>query len=165
MRQIWKRKKQSTNDINNFNNKHIIQCYNKTISNVPEERRYIPSMTPTGFINGQYESRCYVNSSFQLLYFNVFFRQLIMNIDCEKIIESLDNSKDYYRGYIQKIMILQVIQQNFCEMLIDGRKIVNGDVFFKATNIRKNVQNDSSEFEGLIHKMVPKKPFMIQVIC
>ena len=24
------------NDISNFNNKHIIQCYNKTISNIPE---------------------------------------------------------------------------------------------------------------------------------
>ena len=27
------------NDIRDFNNKHIIQCYNKTISNIPEELR------------------------------------------------------------------------------------------------------------------------------
>ena len=59
-----------------------------------------------------------------------------MNIDCEKIIEHMDNIKDYYRGYIQKIMILQVIQQIFCEMLIGGRNVFNSDMFFSVTNIR-----------------------------
>ena len=101
-------------------------------------------MTPTGFINGQYESRCYVNVSFQVIFFNIFSRQLIMYIDCEIIIENLDNIKDDYRGYIQKIMILQVIQDSFCEMLIVGRKIVNRYMFFEVTNMRKNIQNDSS---------------------
>ena len=38
-------------------------------------------------------------------------------------------------------------------------------MFFEVTNIRTNVQNDSSEFEGLLRKMMPKKPFMSQVIC
>ena len=32
---------QLVNDIGNFNNKHIIQCWNKTIFNIPEEPRYI----------------------------------------------------------------------------------------------------------------------------
>ena len=72
-----------------------------------------------------------------------------MNIDCEKITE----------------MILQVIQQIFCKMLINGRKIVNSDMFFEFTNIRKKFQNDSSEFEGLLHKMVSNKPFTRQDIC
>ena len=62
-------------------------------------------------------------------------------------------------------MILQVIQKIFCEMLIGGRKIVNSDMFFGVINISINVQNDSSEFEGLIQKMVSKKPFMSQEIC
>ena len=51
-------------------------------------------------------------------------------------------------------MIVQVIQQIFCEMLIGVIKIVNIDVFFSVTNIRTNVQNDSSEFEGLLREMV-----------
>ena len=59
-------------------------------------------------------------------------------------------------------MILQVIQQIFCEMLIAGRKIVNSDVFFSVTNISKNIQNDSSDFEGLIHEMVSQKRFSNQ---
>ena len=62
-------------------------------------------------------------------------------------------------------MLMQVIQQIFCEILIGGRKIVNSDVFFSVTNIRKNVQNDSSEFEGLIQEMVSQKPFSNQYIC
>ena len=76
-------KNQFINDISNFNNKHIIQYNNKPIYNIPEEQRYISSMTPIGSRNGQDESRCYVNSSFQVLFFNIFFRTLIMNIDCE----------------------------------------------------------------------------------
>ena len=50
-------------------------------------------------------------------------------------------------------------------MLIGGRKIVNSDMIFGDTNIRTNVQNDSSEFEGLLHEMASKKPFMSQDIC
>ena len=56
----------------------------------------------------------------------------------------MDSSTDDYNGYVQKIMILQVIQQIICEILIAGRKIVNSDVFFSVTNIRTNVQNYSS---------------------
>ena len=47
----------------------------------------------------------------------------MMNIDCEKIIEHMDNSEDDHRDYIQKIIILQFIQQIFCEMLIGGRNV------------------------------------------
>ena len=53
-------------------------------------------MTPTGFINGKDESRCYVKFSSQVIFFSIFFRQLIMNIDCEKIIEHMNNSEDDY---------------------------------------------------------------------
>ena len=98
-------------------------------------------------------------------FFNIFFRTLIINIDCEKNTENLDNSTDGYNGCIEKVMILQVIQQMFCEIITGGRKIVKSDVFFSVTNIRTNIQNDSSEFEGLLHKMVSQKPFINQEIC
>ena len=84
-----------------------------------------------------------------------------MNIDCENIIENLDNSTTDYRGYIQKVMILQVIQHIPCEMLISGRNIVNRDMFFEVTNIRTNVQNYSFELEGLLHKLCKNKPYML----
>ena len=95
MRQIQKNKtNQFINDISNFNNKHIIQCKNKPISNIPEEPCYISSMTPNGLNNGQYEWIFYFNLSFQVIFVYIFFRQLIMNIDREKIIEDLDNRID-----------------------------------------------------------------------
>ena len=37
---LEKKTNQFINDISDFNNKHIIQCYNKTKSNIPEELRY-----------------------------------------------------------------------------------------------------------------------------
>ena len=98
-------------------------------------------------------------------FFYIFFRTLIMNIYCGRIKENMNNSTDDYGGHIQKIMILQVIQQIFCEMLFGGRKVFNSDVFFAVTNIRKNVQNDSSKFEGLLHEMISYKPFISQDIC
>ena len=36
---IEKKKNQFINDISDFNNKHIIQCYSKNISNISEQPR------------------------------------------------------------------------------------------------------------------------------
>ena len=46
-----------------------------------------------------------------------------MNIECEIVLKNLDNRTDDYNCHLQKIMILQVIQQIFCEMFIGGKKI------------------------------------------
>ena len=50
-------------------------------------------------------------------------------------------------------------------MLIGGRKLVNSDNIFLLTNIRTNVQEDSSEFEALIQEMVSSELFSNQEIC
>ena len=62
--------------------------------------------------------------------FTIFFRMLIMNIDCEIMLTNMDNSTDDYNGHLQKSMILQMIQQIFCEMLIGGEKITKSNGFF-----------------------------------
>ena len=122
-------------------------------------------MTPIGFRNDQDESRCYVNSIFQVLFFNIFSRTLIMNIDCDRMLTNLENSIADYNVHIQKIIILQVIQQIFCEILIGGRKILNCDDLFLITNTRTNVQEDSSEFEALIQEMISFELISNQEIC
>ena len=38
-------------------------------------------------------------------------------------------------------------------------------ICFSVTNIKTNVQNDSSEFEGIIHEILSQKPFINQYIC
>ena len=35
-------------------------------------------------------------------------------------------------------------------------------LFLKATYIRKNMQNDSSEFKGLLQNIMSRKPFINQ---
>ena len=55
-----------------FNTTHIIKSDIQQLTNVPEEARFISYMTPTGFRNDQDESRSYVNSTFQVLVFNVY---------------------------------------------------------------------------------------------
>ena len=67
-------------------------------------------MTPNGSINGQDKSRCSLKSSFQVYFFSIFFKKLMMNIDCDKILEELDDSEDEFRSFIQKQLILQFIQ-------------------------------------------------------
>ena len=47
-----KKTTQFINDINDFNNKNIINWNNKPISNIPEKPHYISSMTSIGFRNG-----------------------------------------------------------------------------------------------------------------
>ena len=60
------------NDESEFNNTHIIKSNILPVSNIPEEEQFISSMTPIGFRNYQDESRCYVNSKFQVI-FSIYF--------------------------------------------------------------------------------------------
>ena len=43
--------------------------------------------------------------------------------------------------------------------------MVNSDDIFLITNIRANVQEDSSEFEALIHEIISLELFSNQEIC
>ena len=47
------------------------------------------------------------------------------------MLSNMENSTDDCNGNLQKIMILQVIQNIFCGMLIEGKKYLNSDVFFQ----------------------------------
>ena len=69
---IEKKTNQFISDKSDFNNKHIIKCDIQPISNIPEELRFISYITPIGFSNCQDESRCYVDSSFQVLFQYIF---------------------------------------------------------------------------------------------
>ena len=55
-----------------FNTTHIIKSYIQPVTNVPEEARFISFMTPTVFRKDQDESRCYVNSTFQVIFQYIF---------------------------------------------------------------------------------------------
>ena len=65
---LGKNMDQFINDKSDFDNTHFIKSNIQPVSNIREEERFISSMTPIEFRNGQDESRCYVNSSFQVLF-------------------------------------------------------------------------------------------------
>ena len=46
-------------------------------------------------------------------FFNIYFRTLIMNIDCDRMLTNLDNSTDDYNGHIQKNMLDNLQYNNF----------------------------------------------------
>ena len=77
-----------------------------------------------------------------------------------KNIENQDNSTDGYNGYVQKIMILQVIQQIFCEMLIGVRKIVNSDVFFQSLISGQMFKMIFQSLKGYFMKWRQRKPLL-----
>ena len=54
---IGEKMDQFINDKSDFNNTHIIKSNIQPVSNIPEEERFISSMTPIGFRNGQNCSR------------------------------------------------------------------------------------------------------------
>ena len=56
-------------------------------------------------------------------FFQYIFRTLFTDIDCDRMLTKIDNSIDDYNDHIHKIMIPQLIQQIWCEMLIGGRKL------------------------------------------
>ena len=66
-----------------------------------------------------------------MINFNIYIIQLILNIDCNKIIEEIDDREDEFTNNIQKTLIMRVIQKCFCEMLIGGRKTIYTDSFLK----------------------------------
>ena len=66
--------------------------------------------------------------------------------------------------FISRKLYTAIHPTDFCEMLIGGRKVVYTNSFFEVNNIMKNLQNESSEFNGLLYVMLSKKPFINQDI-
>ena len=56
-----------------------------------EEILFVTVLSSSGFINQENETRCYLNETLQLLYFNVIFRQLALNIDFYTMLNGLKN--------------------------------------------------------------------------
>ena len=79
-------------------------------SSVPEESRFIADTKPPGFINNKYKTRCYFNATIQMLYFDILFRRLILNIDCDNIMNFIDRNDEKFAYHYQKILIVKELQ-------------------------------------------------------
>ena len=76
-----------------FRKKYIIMTSEPLNYSFIEDSWFITFRSPPGFINQENETRCDLNATFQMLYFNVLFRQLILNIDCYTMMIGLDKKK------------------------------------------------------------------------
>ena len=79
-------------------------------SSVPEESRFIADMKPPGFINNKNKKRCYFNATIQMLYFDILFRQFILNIDCDNIMNFININNEKFSYHYQKILIVKELQ-------------------------------------------------------
>ena len=66
-----------------------------------------------------------MNSSLQVKFYNIYFRQIILIIECEKITEYLDDIEYEFVSNFQNIMIMQVPKTFSCEMVISERIIAS----------------------------------------
>ena len=64
-----------------------------------EDIRYITVMTPLGFVNQENQTRCYLIATIHFLYCHVLFRILILNIDWNNMMNSLDKNGDQFSSH------------------------------------------------------------------
>ena len=129
-----------------FHKKYIIMPSLSLNSLLVEEGLFVTVRSPPGFINRENETRCCLNSTFQLLYFNVLFRELVLKINCYTMLNGLKRESQDFVHKFQKIMILRELEKCFGEIYLGGKK--STDMFFILENITTNFQMDASEFEG-----------------
>ena len=101
-----------------FNRTYIIQYKEKCDSKINEKIRHIPVITPSGFTIKIHESICYMNLTLQAQYQNIIFIEMILNIDCEYILNQLDTDDHDFILNQQKVVILEELQKIFGQIYI-----------------------------------------------
>ena len=87
-----------------------------------EESLFVAVQSPPGFINLENETRCYLNATLQLLYFNGIFRKLVLKNDCYTILNGQVKSQHFVHNF-QKIVIMKKLQKQFGEIYLGGKKV------------------------------------------
>ena len=87
-----------------------------------EESSFVTVLSPPGFVNQENEARCYLNSTFQHLYFNVLFRELVFKINFYTMRNGLKRESQHFVHNFQNIMILRELQKKLGEIYLGGEK-------------------------------------------
>ena len=98
--------------------------------------------------------QCYLNSTFQHLYYNFLFGELVFKINCYTILNGLKTGSQHFVHNFQTIMIFRELQKHFGEIYLDGGKNISTDMFFIVANITTNFQMDGSESEEVLYTML-----------
>ena len=83
-------------EIEIFHHNNFIQTSDGVSHHMLEDQYYMPVLSPTGFINGIDDTRCYLNSTMQVYFFNIILIRLILNIICDNNNKKLDGNEAAY---------------------------------------------------------------------
>ena len=61
-----------------------------------EETPFTTVQPPPGLFNPVKDTRCYLNTTFQHLYYNVLFRELVFEINCYTMLNDLVSGSQYF---------------------------------------------------------------------
>ena len=86
-----------------------------------EESLFVTVRSLPGFMNQENETRFYLNSTFQLLYFNVIFRELVFKINCYTMLNGPKRESQDFVHNFQKIVVLRELQKHFDEIYSEGK--------------------------------------------
>ena len=87
-----------------------------------EESLFVTVRSPPGFINRENDTRCYLNSTFQLLYFNILCRELVFKINFYTMLNGPKRERQDFVHNFQNILILRELQKQFGEIYLGGKK-------------------------------------------
>ena len=68
-----------------------------------EDKVFVQVRSPPGFFNPEKETRFYLNATFQHLYYNVIFRELVFKINCYTMLNGLKTGSQYFVHNFQKL--------------------------------------------------------------
>ena len=127
-----------------------------------EDNTFVTVRSPPDFVNQENETTCYSNSTFQHLYYNLLFRELVFKINCYTMLNVLKRGSQHFVHISQKIMIFREFQKCFGGIYLE--KKISTDIFFMLENITTNCHMDASEFEGMLYTMLSEEPFANHIL-
>ena len=119
-------------------------------------------MTPPSFINKKNQTLRYFNANIKILYCNIIFRLLILNIDCNNMMNFLDRKNDKFASHYQNILAVKESHNYFGEMYLGGKKMIIYDDLIIVTNKRIYHHMDAAEFKRLFYKNLSENTFKNQ---
>ena len=87
-----------------------------------EEKLFVQDRSPPGFFDSEKETRCYLNATFQHLYYNALFRELVFKINIYTTMNGMKREIQHFVHNFQKIMIFRELQKKFGEIYLGGEK-------------------------------------------
>ena len=82
---------------------------------------------------------------------------MILNIDCEYILNQLDTDDHDFILNQQKVVVLEELKNIFGQLYIGGNNVIITDILFHVTHITGDQHMDVSKVQGLIFTILTEE--------